>query len=126
MYYSIGMYLNDIQNISKHRIKFNFTRLYDILTIVKDAITILCILFLCEVISLFYWKFENIILVKNKNILEKRAVNNMNEVVVSITLEQQIKPSFDKKILSLSNDGELCVIGGTSKYFYLIDFTKKK
>eukprot|EP01084_Bolivina_argentea_P082074 148613_1 len=70
---------------------------------------------------------ENIILVKNKDTLEKRAVKNGNDVLISIQLQQNITPASGTTTLSLSNDGKWCVIGGgaNKSYFYLIEIDKK-
>eukprot|EP01084_Bolivina_argentea_P027294 50737_1 len=70
---------------------------------------------------------ENVIVVKNGDTLEKRAVKNINKVVVSIKLKQSVNASNGTKILSLSNDGALCILGGgyETDYCYLIDIDKK-
>eukprot|EP01084_Bolivina_argentea_P118499 210239_1 len=69
--------------------------------------------------------FENIIMVIDGKKLEKRAVKS-NKVLVSIKLEEKIGVP-DGKALSLSNDGNWCVIGGGHRksYFYLIEIDKK-
>ena len=62
--------------------------------------------------------FQNIFILKNNSILEKRSVI-LNQKVVSMQLEEDVGQSASK-ILSLSNDGSFCVISSKCSYFYLV------
>merc|ERR1712062_17675 len=75
---------------------------------------------------------ENIFVVRNKTILEKRAIADHDTVSMSIELENQIGNSVSK-LLSMSNDGKFCVIGtgasndsGRAGFFYLIYLETQK
>merc|ERR1712192_311871 len=66
--------------------------------------------------------FEHLFLLKNKSMLERRALGKVNAVQMSIKLEEQVAGSGTKQ-LSLSGDGTVCaIVGGDNKaYFYLIE-----
>ena len=79
-----------------------------------------------DVIDFYFFdrNCQNIFVLKNKSILEKRIVIN-NQSVAMINLEENIKPSVSK-ILNLSNDGSFCVVSTKCSYFYLIDIAKEQ
>merc|ERR1719300_2351434 len=54
--------------------------------------------------------FDHIFIVRNSSILEKRALNDLSTVTMSIELENRIGDSASK-LLALSNDGRFCVLG---------------
>ena len=58
--------------------------------------------------------------------MEKRSLLDVGNVAMSIELEENISYS-ESKLLSLSNDGSFCVIGGGvgKSYFYMLDLEKK-
>ena len=66
--------------------------------------------------------FENIFILKNGQMLEKRDVDSINEIKMSIELEEELGGGARKQ-LSISNDGTFCAIGGGvgKKYFYVVD-----
>ena len=66
--------------------------------------------------------YENIFILKNQIILEKRDVNDINEIKLSIELGEEVRKSQSKQ-LSISNDGTFCAIGGgiSKRYFYVVD-----
>merc|ERR1712062_297099 len=68
-------------------------------------------------------KLENVYVVKNENILEKRVMSGDYGVVMSMMLEQSVTTSFGIQQLSLSDDGNWCAIAGGlgKKYWYLVD-----
>eukprot|EP01084_Bolivina_argentea_P069425 126325_1 len=70
----------------------------------------------------FDTNFDNVMIIKNSNTLQKRAVNNINVVQKSITLNEKINRSASK-LFSLSNCGNFCIVasGGGKKYAYFID-----
>jgi len=63
--------------------------------------------------------FQNIFILKNNNILEKRSII-FDQRIATIELEEEIGRSVSK-MLSLSNDGSLCVVSSKDSYFHLID-----
>ena len=71
--------------------------------------------------------FENIFILKNQEIFEKRSVDDITLVKMSLVLEESVTSSC-KKNFTLSEDGTCCAIGGGvgSAYFYLIDLESKK
>ena len=72
--------------------------------------------------SLTYHNFEHILILKDGKVLEKRSLNQVEIVSLSIELDEKVT-FMSMKQLSLSNDGKTCVIGcGRGKqHFYLID-----
>jgi len=58
----------------------------------------------------FDQEFDHIFIVRNRSILEKRALNDSDTVSMSIELENRIGDSLSK-LMALSNDGKFCVIG---------------
>jgi len=77
--------------------------------------------------SAFDRNFKHIMTLRNGNILERRAVNNKNNVIKSITLEEKVGGSTLRQ-LCLSNDGNFCMIaGGLCKaYSYFVDIENNK
>ena len=72
--------------------------------------------------------FKNIFILKNYTILESRSISDLNKVNLSINLENQVSSGSSSNVMSLSNDGTYCAIGGgwSKPYFYLIDLQKKE
>ena len=77
--------------------------------------------------SEFDRNFEHIFIVRNRNVLEKRNVADINKVVMSVTLNQTVDASAPTKQLPLSQDGSTCAIGGGySRHFHLIDLVNQE
>ena len=73
----------------------------------------------------FDQSFENIFILENEKVLEKKSLGALDEVTMSIKLKEKVQDS-GYKLLSLSHDGSLCVIGGGfAAYFYLLDLDSK-
>eukprot|EP01084_Bolivina_argentea_P027301 50753_1 len=70
---------------------------------------------------------DNILMVYDESVLQTRAMNNVNKVLVNIKLDEKCLSANDKQ-LSLSDDGNMCVIAGgaTQSYFYIIDIPNQK
>ena len=66
--------------------------------------------------------FQNMFVVKNKNILEKRSCFEGSAGLLNVELVGDIGESASK-MLSVADDGSFCVIGGGAgkSYFYLVD-----
>ena len=71
--------------------------------------------------------FENIFILRNYKVLEKRSLADVNEVTLSIKLEEKVHPTAGNQMI-LSNDGSVCAIGGGNdkSHFYLIDLESKE
>ena len=70
--------------------------------------------------------FQNIFILKNKEVLERRSIDEVSEVVMSIKLKQKVDTSAASKQLSLSDDGTMCAIGGGyTSHFYLVNLESK-
>merc|ERR1712154_136785 len=67
--------------------------------------------------------FENIFILKNAKVLEKRAISDLNHPSMSVRLEQALDTGTDKKLLTLSDGGSACAVGGGFQraYFYFVD-----
>eukprot|EP01084_Bolivina_argentea_P318098 551587_1 len=118
-YFAIQWSQNTIRFFKIKQDDNSFTEAKKLRICLDEMDTITC----CE----FDETFENIIIVKNGETLEKRAIKNSDNVLISIKLETKIDSSFGTKILSLSNDGNWCIIGGGYEisYFYLIQIDTK-
>ena len=66
--------------------------------------------------------FENIFILKNCEVFEKRSISDLETVRLCVKLEARVTIGSSKQ-LSLSNDGAFCAIRGGSynKNFFLID-----
>ena len=69
--------------------------------------------------------FKHIFILPNKQVLEKRTLNNISEVAMSIVLDQKVV-NMQTRQMVLSHDGSVCAIGGgQAKPGYMIDLTQK-
>ena len=58
--------------------------------------------------------------------LEKRSIDDVHTVTMSIQLEQKVSNFSSLKHLTLSDDGTMCAIGaGSSRFFILVDLTNR-
>ena len=75
----------------------------------------------------FDCSFENIFLLMNKNVLEKRSLNELNTVQLSIKLEEKVEATALGQMV-LSSDGTVCALGGGNdkQYFYLVNFASRE
>ena len=70
-------------------------------------------------------KFENIFILKDYEVLEKRNITDANTVITSINLDEKVTHSYLRQ-MTLSDDGSVCAIGGgANSYFYLIHLETK-
>eukprot|EP00485_Elphidium_margaritaceum_P018703 CAMPEP_0202728576 /NCGR_PEP_ID=MMETSP1385-20130828/185696_1 /ASSEMBLY_ACC=CAM_ASM_000861 /TAXON_ID=933848 /ORGANISM="Elphidium margaritaceum" /LENGTH=829 /DNA_ID=CAMNT_0049394827 /DNA_START=40 /DNA_END=2525 /DNA_ORIENTATION=+ len=71
--------------------------------------------------------FEHIFLVVDNQVLQKRAVSNINKVLQSIELKESVKGSLFRNF-RLSADGKFCVLGGgyDKKHFFVVDIENEK
>ncbi len=70
--------------------------------------------------------YKNVLIIKNKKILEQRAMDDIKNVKMKIELTEAIGDTLDK-LLCLSDSGQYCVVAGGmgKKYFYFIDLKKQ-
>ena len=61
--------------------------------------------------SEFDQKFEHIFIVKNLEVIEKRSVGELGKAMLSIKLQEKVGTDTTK-LLTLSDDGTFCAIGG--------------
>merc|ERR1712192_11971 len=70
--------------------------------------------------------FDNIVLLKNKSVVELRSLESLQTASKTLQLQESVGRS-SSKLLTLSADGTLCVIGGGAdkNYFYLVNIEKE-